>query len=67
MSLKAFHLLFISVSIVLSIVFGMWAVSAYRTDGAMISLWAAVLGFTGAVGLGLYEAAFVRKCRRLGV
>lgn len=67
MSLKAFHLLFISLSIVLSVAFGMWAMTAYRADGAMFSLVAAVTAFVGAAGLGLYEVAFVRKCRRIGV
>jgi hypothetical protein len=67
MSLKAFHLLFISLSIVLSVAFGMWAITTYRADGAMFSLVAAVAGFAGAAGLGVYEAAFVRKCRRIGV
>ena len=67
MSLKAFHLLFISLSIVGAVAFGMWGVTSYRTDGAMFPLAAAVGSFGGAIGLGVYEAAFVRKCRRIGV
>ncbi len=67
MSLKAFHLLFISLSIVLAVVFGMWATTEYRLAGSATHLLAAVAGFSCAAGLGVYEALFLRKCRRIGV
>ena len=67
MSLKAFHLLFISLSIVLSVVFGMWATTEYRLAGSAAYLVTAVASFVCAAGLGVYEVLFLRKCRRIGV
>jgi hypothetical protein len=67
MSLKAFHLLFISLSIVLAVVFGMWAATEYQTAGSAVYLGSAIAAFAGAAGLGVYEAMFLRKCRRIGV
>ena len=65
MSLKAFHVLFISLSVVLTVFFGMWALSAYSTQGGPGYLTSACLSFLCGGALVAYEVAFVRKCRRL--
>lgn len=63
MSLKAFHVVFITASVVLAAGFGVWAVSL----GGTPALAAGIGGFASAVALGIYEAGFLRKCRELGL
>jgi hypothetical protein len=63
MSLKAFHVLFITASIALASGFGVWAISV---DGwKYIAVGAA--SFLCAGGLVVYEVAFLRKCREIGL
>jgi hypothetical protein len=64
MSLRAFHLLFIAVSVMLAAFVAMWAYNEYRTlhDGSYIAACAASV--TTGVGLAIYGAAFQRKTRR---
>ena len=60
MSLKWFHLVFISLSVVLSVVFGFWAVfNAHAFVGAG--------SFCAAGGLGVYGHFFLQKARRIGL
>jgi len=60
MSLKWFHLLFISLSIVMSVAFGLWGLfNDYAVLGAG--------SLAGAVGLGVYGSYFVQKVRRMGL
>jgi hypothetical protein len=65
MSLKAFHLFFIALSIVLAAFVTAWAVSQYQArhdvDFALAGLVSAAVG----AGLAVYGAAFQRKARRL--
>jgi hypothetical protein len=65
MSLKAFHLLFISLSIVLAVAFGLWSAELYAQGEPGTYLAGAVISFAGAVALGIYEARVVRKFRSL--
>jgi hypothetical protein len=60
MSLKAFHVLFISVSVLLALGFGAWCLRAQPPWMA-----AGFLSLTAGVGLAGYEVWFVRKMRRL--
>jgi len=64
MSLKAFHLLFIALSIVLAAFVAAWAVSQYR-ELHDVTYALAGLGAAGSgVALAVYGAAFQRKARR---
>lgn len=65
MSLKAFHLLFIALSIVLAAFMAAWAASQYRAlhDGSYIAT--AVISSAAGIGLGVYATKFRRKVRRL--
>jgi len=63
MSLKFFHLVFITASIVLASGFGIWAVSL--TDRSYFA--AGVISFLCAAGLVVYEVAFLKKCREIGL
>lgn len=65
MSLRAFHLFFIALSIVLAAFTAAWAAGQYQAlhDGSYAFAVAASLA--AAVGLAAYGAAFQRKTRRL--
>ena len=64
MSLRAFHLFFIALSVVLAAFFSAWAVGQYRAAEQTGYAGVAVAsGFT-AIGLAWYGAAFQRKTRR---
>ena len=65
MSLKAFHVFFMLVSIALCAVFGLWAIAAWRHNGAPLDLAMAVLSGGGAVGLAVYLRSFLRKWKRV--
>ena len=65
MSLRAFHLLFIAVSIVLAAFCAAWAVSQYRERHEVVFAGTAVASLAAAAGLAVYGAAFQRKTRNL--
>jgi hypothetical protein len=65
MSLRAFHLLFITLSVMLAAFVAAWAVGQYRLEHEMIY---AVTGIGAAAASGLlavYGTAFQRKTRNL--
>lgn len=66
MSLKSFHLVFIALSILLAIGFGVWEVREYVDSGGDGRLVAALLSFSVAVGLIVYGVRFVRKLKHIG-
>jgi hypothetical protein len=66
MSLKAFHLVFVTVSVVLSLGFGAWAMADYRRSGDAESLWWGVGSFAGAIALLVYGRWFLRKLKGVG-
>ena len=65
MSLRAFHLLFIALSIVLAAFSAAWAVGQYRVEHQGVFLAAAAAALAAAAGLAVYGAAFQRKTRNL--
>jgi hypothetical protein len=65
MSLRAFHLFFIALSIVLAAFVAAWSVGEYRTGHDAGYVAAAVASIVSAVGLAWYGAAFQRKTKRL--
>jgi hypothetical protein len=67
MSLRFFHILFIALSTLMSLVVGIWAIDAYRTDGSMTWIALAVLAFVGGGLLVVYSGRFLQKTRNLGV
>jgi hypothetical protein len=64
-SLRAFHLLFIALSIVLSAFVAAWAVSRYRVGHETPYALASAASLLCAGGLAVYMAVFQRKTRRL--
>jgi hypothetical protein len=65
MSLKAFHLFFITLSVLLALGCGVWTAQLYQSGGNPIDLAFAVASFAAAVGLVVYGAWFIRKARKI--
>jgi hypothetical protein len=65
MSLRAFHLFFIAISIVLAAFTAAWAAGQYRALHDVSYVLAAAASLAAAVGLAAYGAAFQKKTRHL--
>ena len=65
MSIRAFHLFFIALSVVLAAFFAAWAVNEYRATPAASYAMVCVAAIASGVGLAFYGAAFQRKTRNL--
>lgn len=65
MSLRAFHLFFIALSIVLAAFVAAWATGQYRALHDAQYIVASAASVAAAIGLAVYGAAFQRKTRRL--
>ena len=65
MSLRAFHLFFIAVSVVLAAFVAAWATGQYRAVHDSSYALAGVASIGAAVGLAFYANAFRRKTREL--
>jgi hypothetical protein len=63
MSLKAFHVFFVAVSTLLSLGFGVWAVSDYQRTGSGGTLGMGIAGFVAAGALVWYGFWFLRKLK----
>lgn len=67
MSLKAFHLVFIVASVLLSFLVGAWGVQEYRAEGSGTGLAIGILFYVSGVALVVYALRFVRKVKELGI
>jgi hypothetical protein len=65
MSLRAFHLVFIGVTVVLAAFIAAWAVQQYQSAQAVGYLMTAVLSLAAGGGLIAYGSAFQRKTKQL--
>lgn len=63
MSLKAFHVAFITLSTLLSVGFGAWSVAAYQARGEASYLALGVFSFLAAVALVVYGGYFLKKMK----
>ena len=67
MSLKAFHLIFISAASGLAFGCGVWALKNYwSADGTLVQLLCGLGSIAAAVGLIVYERYFLRKTKNIG-
>jgi hypothetical protein len=67
MSLKAFHLVFITAAILLAFGFGVWlAKNFFSTGGGVVNLISALLSFATGIGLIIYECYFLKKTKDVG-
>ncbi len=65
MSLKAFHIFFIVLSVATSAGFALWLLQQYLRSGAGIYILFAALSFAVAVSLVWYGIRFVRKLKHV--
>lgn len=65
MSIKGFHLLFITFSTLLALGCGVWCLWVDLVEGAPIYLTGALASFAAAVALIVYGVWFYRKMKRL--
>jgi hypothetical protein len=65
MSLKAFHVFFVAVCLVLLLGSGWWGIRDYRDGGGDRSLYIGVGSFMGAVALGIYGVWFLKKLKNV--
>ena len=66
MSLKAFHLVFITASSAMAFGCGLWALRNYAAEGVGTDLVCGLLGLAASVGLLVYERYFLKKTRNVG-
>jgi hypothetical protein len=65
MSLKAFHVVFVTASVLLLLVLAGWCFGNYRTDGALSQLaWAGVC-LAATVAMLVYGRYFLRKFKNI--
>jgi hypothetical protein len=65
MSLKSFHLVFISASILLALGFGAWEMNAWFDARATLDLVMGSLSLLAGVGLLVYGRYFLKKLRNV--
>ncbi len=65
MSLRAFHLLFIGLSVMLAAFCAAWAVGQYRLEHELIYAVSVAGALATGAGLAVYGARFQRKTRNL--
>ncbi len=67
MSLKAFHIVFIVVSILLALGCGLFELNNYTVSGEFVHILLASAAFLAAVGLVVYAIRFMRKLRHVSM
>jgi hypothetical protein len=67
MSLKFFHIVFITVSTLLCLFVALWALDAYRADGQATWVGLAAVAVAGGGFLVVYGTRFLQKTRKLGI
>ncbi len=65
MSLKAFHLVFITAATALAFGFGVWLAKNFLSEGGVWNLISALASFGAGVGLIVYERYFLKKTRNV--
>jgi len=65
MSLKAFHLVFVSLSVLLMLVLAGWCFGNYRQDGGTANLVWGALALVAAAGLVVYGRIFLKKLKHI--
>jgi hypothetical protein len=65
MSLRAFHLFFIALSVILAAFFAAWSLGEYRSAHQLGDAVTGAVSLAAGIGLAAYGAAFQRKTRNL--
>lgn len=65
MSLKAFHVVFVAVSIQLMLFLAWWAYSGFRDSGEGVYLLGSLVSLASVIGLGVYGKYFLKKLKHI--
>jgi hypothetical protein len=66
MSLKAFHIIFITAACAMSLGCGVWALVNYAgPDGRPVHLWSGLGAVAVSIGLIVYECYFLKKTKNV--
>ncbi len=65
MSLKGFHIVFISVSVLLTLGFALWCLSIPESGRDPVVTWMGYVSGAGCAGLLIYGIWFLRKARSI--
>ena len=63
MSLKAFHVFFVIVSLICTVGFGIWGVRSYQNAGEVADLFMGIGSFVVTIALLIYFRWFLRKLK----
>lgn len=63
MTLRSFHLFFITVSVLLTLFFGLFELNVYQETGSRSDLVVSVISFIASLGLAVYGLRFRAKTR----
>lgn len=66
MSLKTFHVVFVTLSTLLATGFGVWCFKQHVATGSDLYTLAGALSFMAGGGMVLYGVIFLRKFKRIG-
>ncbi len=66
MSLKAFHVVFITLSVLLCLGIGGWGIYSFLTDSNEVGIIVALFFILLGVGLIFYELKFINKFKNVG-
>lgn len=64
MSLKAFHVFFVAIAILMCVSLGVWGVRTEAADSSLSPFLLGIVGFVGAVTLGVYGFWMLKKLKR---
>jgi hypothetical protein len=64
MSLKAFHVFFVAIAILMCLSFGVWGIRTESMDNSSTPLALGIVGFAGAAILAVYGVWMLKKLRR---
>ena len=65
MSLKAFHLVFVTASILLAFGFGMWSLLSFKAEGHAVDLVFGIGSVAAGLGLIAYAKVILRKLKNI--
>lgn len=65
MSLKAFHIFFIALSVILTFGFAVWTFQSYNSDGGFMMLAGSLLSVLAGAGLIIYAINFLKKLKNV--
>ena len=65
MSLKQFHIFFISVAVIGAVAFGIWGISYHLNQRNIMYFVLGIISLLGGVGLVIYEVQILKKFKHL--